>query len=189
MSSEIHCVANYLTQDGRYLSFCCLQAGKYWRAPAPSDRSPGASPPILASPTTSHSWPTVGDAIAILDDHVRRAATGGMAATAGELRRPMDRGARHSRAGRGPPSRRQRLHPALPDGKRNSVPAWPSSPVQFDEEPPDPGRAPGFNEHGDAILRQLGLRLGHYRRPEGSWRGRLMPLREPDAVLVWTFGG
>jgi crotonobetainyl-CoA:carnitine CoA-transferase CaiB-like acyl-CoA transferase len=32
-----------------------------------------------------------------------------------------------------------------------------SAPVQFDEEPPVPGRAPEFNEHGDAILEELGI--------------------------------
>jgi hypothetical protein len=29
--------------------------------------------------------------------------------------------------------------------------------VQFGEEPPVPGRAPEFNEHGDAILEELGV--------------------------------
>jgi crotonobetainyl-CoA:carnitine CoA-transferase CaiB-like acyl-CoA transferase len=32
-----------------------------------------------------------------------------------------------------------------------------AAPVQFDEEPPVPSRAPEFNEHGDAILADLGL--------------------------------
>ena len=32
-----------------------------------------------------------------------------------------------------------------------------AAPVQFDEEPPAPGRAPEFNEHGEAILTELGL--------------------------------
>ncbi len=32
-----------------------------------------------------------------------------------------------------------------------------AAPVQFDEEPPKPIRAPLFNEHGDAILAELGL--------------------------------
>jgi crotonobetainyl-CoA:carnitine CoA-transferase CaiB-like acyl-CoA transferase len=32
-----------------------------------------------------------------------------------------------------------------------------AAPVQFDEEPARPGRAPEFNEHGDAILEELGL--------------------------------
>ena len=32
-----------------------------------------------------------------------------------------------------------------------------AAPVQFDEEPPGPQRAPEFNEHGDEILAELGL--------------------------------
>jgi crotonobetainyl-CoA:carnitine CoA-transferase CaiB-like acyl-CoA transferase len=32
-----------------------------------------------------------------------------------------------------------------------------AAPVQFDEEPPVPTRAPEFNEHGDTILAALGL--------------------------------
>jgi crotonobetainyl-CoA:carnitine CoA-transferase CaiB-like acyl-CoA transferase len=32
-----------------------------------------------------------------------------------------------------------------------------TAPVQFDGEVPKPARAPGFNEHGDAILEELGL--------------------------------
>jgi crotonobetainyl-CoA:carnitine CoA-transferase CaiB-like acyl-CoA transferase len=32
-----------------------------------------------------------------------------------------------------------------------------TAPVQFDEESAQPGRAPDFNEHGDAILQELGL--------------------------------
>jgi crotonobetainyl-CoA:carnitine CoA-transferase CaiB-like acyl-CoA transferase len=32
-----------------------------------------------------------------------------------------------------------------------------AAPVQFDEEPAQPGRAPEFNEHGDALLADLGL--------------------------------
>jgi crotonobetainyl-CoA:carnitine CoA-transferase CaiB-like acyl-CoA transferase len=31
------------------------------------------------------------------------------------------------------------------------------APVQFNEEPPATQRAPDFNEHGDAILAELGL--------------------------------
>jgi crotonobetainyl-CoA:carnitine CoA-transferase CaiB-like acyl-CoA transferase len=32
-----------------------------------------------------------------------------------------------------------------------------AAPVQFDEEPATPARAPEFNEHGDAILTDLGI--------------------------------
>jgi crotonobetainyl-CoA:carnitine CoA-transferase CaiB-like acyl-CoA transferase len=32
-----------------------------------------------------------------------------------------------------------------------------TAPVQFDEEPSSPNRAPEFNEHGDSILGRLGF--------------------------------
>jgi crotonobetainyl-CoA:carnitine CoA-transferase CaiB-like acyl-CoA transferase len=32
-----------------------------------------------------------------------------------------------------------------------------AAPVQYDEQPAVPTRAPEFNEHGDAILAELGL--------------------------------
>jgi len=32
-----------------------------------------------------------------------------------------------------------------------------AAPVQFDEEPAAPSRAPEFNEHGDSILAGIGL--------------------------------
>ena len=32
-----------------------------------------------------------------------------------------------------------------------------AAPVQYDEQPAVPGRAPEFNEHGDEILTELGL--------------------------------
>ena len=32
-----------------------------------------------------------------------------------------------------------------------------AAPIQFDDEPPVPRRAPEFNEHGDSILTDLGL--------------------------------
>ena len=47
---------------------------------------------------------------------------------------------------------RRECHPA-------SGPAFQmvAGPVQYDEEPAVPGRAPEFNEHGDEILTDLGL--------------------------------
>ena len=32
-----------------------------------------------------------------------------------------------------------------------------AAPVQYDEQPAAPGRAPEFNEHGDEMLMELGL--------------------------------
>src|SRR3546814_6439924 len=35
-----------------------------------------------------------------------------------------------------------------------------AAPVQYDEQPAQPGRAPEFNEHGDEDLREIGLDMG-----------------------------
>ena len=48
----------------------------------------------------------------------------------------------------------------LNDGSTETSIRYPltiAAPVQFDEEPAIPKRAPEFNEHGDAILADLGL--------------------------------
>ncbi len=45
-----------------------------------------------------------------------------------------------------------------PSNETSTTAASPvAAPVQFDEQPAKPGRAPDFNEHGDAILEELGL--------------------------------
>ncbi len=54
-----------------------------------------------------------------------------------------------------------------------------AAPVQFDDEPAKPGRAPEFNEHGDAILGELGLDMGRHRGPQGPRRRRLIDPFEP----------
>ena len=49
-----------------------------------------------------------------------------------------------------------------------------SPPVHFDGAPPPPRRAPAFNEHGDAILESLGLRLGPGHGSQGPWHRGVM---------------
>ena len=54
-----------------------------------------------------------------------------------------------------PQKRGQRLRPGLLDGYRGALPAF-AAPAQFGGEPaPTTGRP--INEHGDAILKELGL--------------------------------
>ena len=73
------------------------------------------------------------------------------------LRRPVGGRAGHARGGRRPADGGQRL-PRRTATPRPGIPSsWSAAPVQYDEEPADPGRAPEFNEHGDAILAELGL--------------------------------
>ena len=51
-----------------------------------------------------------------------------------------------------------------------------AAPVQFDEEPAAPARAPEFNEHGDAHPGRARHRLGYHRRPQGPRRRRLITI-------------
>lgn len=54
------------------------------------------------------------------------------------------------------------------DGTKSELAA---SPVQFDGQPTTTGRAPGFNEHGDELLQEVGF------DPE-----RIIELKAPGAV-------
>lgn len=148
-------VANYPTKEGRYLSFCCLQAGKYWAHLCQAiDRPELATDPRFATfeALMAHS----GEAVEILkavfaerplaEWRQRLADFDGQWTVIQDTLELADDPQviangyiqECATAGGSP------FHLA-------------SAPVQFDEEPPKPGRAPEFNEHGDAILEELGI--------------------------------
>ena len=147
--------ANYLTKDGRFLAFTCLQAGKYW-------------PPmceVIERPELATD-PRFADHASLMAHSVE----------AGEILR--DAFAERTLA-----EWRERLADFIgqwtvvqdtleaaadPQSVANGyvqdcetaagVPfRLVAAPVQFDEQAPTPKRAPEFNEHGDAILADLGL--------------------------------
>jgi crotonobetainyl-CoA:carnitine CoA-transferase CaiB-like acyl-CoA transferase len=148
-------VIYYLTKDGRYLSFCCLQAGKYWEPMCGVIARPElATDPRFADHASllAHS----SDAIDILREAFAERPLvewrkrlsdfiGQWTVVQDTLELATDPQTvangyiQECRTASGTPFRLT------------------SSPVQFDEEPPVPGRAPDFNEHGDAILADLGL--------------------------------
>jgi crotonobetainyl-CoA:carnitine CoA-transferase CaiB-like acyl-CoA transferase len=148
-------VNNYLTQDGRYLSFCCLQAGKYWVATCEAiDRPDLATDPRFADHEAllAHS----ADAIAILE------------ATFAERPLAEWRKRLENFVGQWTVVQNTLELPDDPQVVANGYiqPCRTASgtafrmagaPVQFNEEPPAAHRAPDFNEHGDAILAELGL--------------------------------
>jgi crotonobetainyl-CoA:carnitine CoA-transferase CaiB-like acyl-CoA transferase len=148
-------VSNYRTKDDRWLALNCLQAGHYW---APLCESIGR-PDLVADPRfvdheslLSHG-PEAAEILAevfaertvdewrrVLADFVGQwtvvqdtleAATDVQSVANGYMQ-PCETSA--------------------------GVPfEMVAAPVQFDEEPATPARAPEFNEHGDAILTDLGI--------------------------------
>jgi len=146
---------NYETADGRVLAFTCLQAGKYWPDLCRViDRPELVADPRFADHASllAHS----GDAIEIL--------AGVFAGTS--LAEWRDRLSSFT----GQWAVVQHTLEAADDAQASAngylqqcetsdgVPfRLVAAPVQFDEAPPTPGRAPDFNEHGDAILAELGI--------------------------------
>ncbi len=147
--------SNYQTKDGRWLSFTCLQAGKYW-APlcevlgrhdlAVDDRfadhasllsNSGAAADLLRAAFADHTLAEWRDKLAgfsgqwaVVQDTIEAAADPQSAAN-GYV---------------------QECKTA--SGVSLKLVA---APVTYGGETAKPGRAPGFNEHGEAILSDLGL--------------------------------
>ncbi len=148
-------VANYLTKDGRFLSFCCLQAARYW---APLCRAIGR--PELEED------PRFADHAALLDhsdeaQQILHRAFGER--TLDEWRERLA-----GFTGQWCVVQDSLEAAADPQSAANGyvqdcttaagVPfRLVTAPAQFGGEPAPPGRAPEFNEHGDAILGELGI--------------------------------
>ncbi|MQY29323.1 CaiB/BaiF CoA transferase family protein [Nocardia aurantia] len=148
-------VGNYLTQDGRWLSLCCLQAGRYWAEACELIGRPDlATDPRFADHAGLQQNCT--EAVEILNevfasrplDEWRTALagfSGQWTVVQTTLELPSDPQVvangyvQECRTASGTPFRMA------------------AAPVQYGEQPPVPGRAPEFNEHGDAILADLGL--------------------------------
>jgi crotonobetainyl-CoA:carnitine CoA-transferase CaiB-like acyl-CoA transferase len=148
-------VNNYLTEDGRYLSFCCLQAGKYW-APMCEviDRTDLIDDPRFADheallANSLEAIPILEAAFAEkplaawrtrLEDFVGQWTVVQNTLELAEDAQSVANGY------------------IQPCETAEGTPFWlAAAPVQFDEEPPIPRRSPEFNEHGDQILSDLGL--------------------------------
>ena len=149
-------VANYVTKDGRFLSFTCLQAGKYWPPMCEVIERPelATDPRFADHAALMANGPEAGE---ILPRRVRRADPRRLARAPRRLHRPVDGRAGHARGG----GRSADPWPTATCRTARPPTASPfqlvAAPVQFNEEPAPAGRAPEFNEHGDAILTDLGL--------------------------------
>ena len=147
--------ANYRTKDGRWLSFTCLQAGKYWPPMCQViDRPELATDPRFADHATLMS--NSADAAAILREAFAQRTlaewrekladfVGQWAVVQDTLEAAADAQSvangyvQECRTASGVPFKLV------------------AAPVQFGGRPAQPERAPQFNEHGDAILADLGL--------------------------------
>jgi crotonobetainyl-CoA:carnitine CoA-transferase CaiB-like acyl-CoA transferase len=145
----------YLTKDDRWLSFTCLQAGKYW----PMLCASVGRPELAADPRFA-------DHAALLD-HSREAIAALQAVFAerslAEWREVL-KGFRGQWAVVQTTAEIaddpqvvangyvQQCHTAAGTPFRLAA-----APIQFGGEPPAPGRAPEFNEHGEQILAEIGI--------------------------------
>lgn len=147
-------VFNYLTSDDRYLSFCCLQAGKYW----PEMCGIIGRPELATDPRFADMASLLDnapEAIGILTDTIASKSLaewrGLLADFSGQwtvVQSTLELAADPQTVANG---LIQECETA--DGTPFHLA---TAPVQFDEKPPVPQRAPEFNEHGDAILEELG---------------------------------
>jgi crotonobetainyl-CoA:carnitine CoA-transferase CaiB-like acyl-CoA transferase len=148
-------VGDYRTKDGRWLAFCCLQAGRYWASLCEAIGRPGAA----ADPRFAdhHSILAHGeDAVEILREAFEERTLEEWRRRLGGFTGPWAVVQNIAEAGEDP----QTASNGYVQGGRTAEGTpfrLAAAPIQFDEEPAAPRRAPGFNEHGDAILEGLGF--------------------------------
>jgi crotonobetainyl-CoA:carnitine CoA-transferase CaiB-like acyl-CoA transferase len=148
-------VRMYETQDGRFISFTCLQAAKYWAdACAVIDRPELATDARFADAESLKT--NAGEAAQLFEAAIAE--------------RPAAEWATRLASFSGQWAMAQSTLEAAEDAQAlangyvqeyQTADGTPftlvSAPVQYGGEPPAPRRAPEFNEHGDAILADLGL--------------------------------
>ena len=156
---------SYETKDGRVLAFTCLQAAKYWPGLCEAVGRPElATDPrfvdhasLMANSGDAAQALTDVFAAATLDEWRARLAAfdGQWAVVQDTLEAAVDP--------------QTVANGYLQDCETAAgVPfQLVAAPVQYDEQPATPGRAPEFNEHGDAILGRARSRLG-----TPSWTSR-----------------
>jgi crotonobetainyl-CoA:carnitine CoA-transferase CaiB-like acyl-CoA transferase len=148
-------VRTYRTKDDRYISFCCLQAAKYW---------PGISE-VIGQPELATDE-RFADAASLMKNAAAASQLLGAALserTAAEWRErlatfsgqwSMVQNTLEAAADPQTVANSYVVDCQTADGTPFKLAA---APVQYDEQAAIPGRAPEFNEHGDAILEELGL--------------------------------
>ena len=146
---------NYATADGRTLAFTCLQAGKYWptlaaavgRDDLATDERFADHQALLANSNEAVAVLTALFASQPLD-HWREVLDrwdGQWAVVQNTLEAAVD------------PQTVANGYLKEIQNAAGTPFQLVTAPVQYDEQPAVPGRAPEFNEHGDAILEELGI--------------------------------
>jgi crotonobetainyl-CoA:carnitine CoA-transferase CaiB-like acyl-CoA transferase len=148
-------VHTYRTKDDRYVSLCCLQPARYWaeacevvgRPDLANDERFADAATIVENGAAGRELMAAAFAERTLDEWRDRLRefSGQWTAVQDTLEASVD--AQTVANG-------YVLDCATADGTPFKLA---TAPVQYDEEPPAPKRAPDFNEHGDAILTDLGI--------------------------------
>jgi crotonobetainyl-CoA:carnitine CoA-transferase CaiB-like acyl-CoA transferase len=148
-------VHTYRTKDDRYVSLCCLQPARYWaeackvvgRPELADDARFADAATIVENGAAGRELMAAAFAERTLDEWRDRLRdfSGQWTAVQDTLEASVD--AQTVANG-------YVLDCATADGTPFKLA---TAPVQYDEEPPAPKRAPDFNEHGDAILTDLGI--------------------------------
>ena len=148
-------VDNYLTKDERWISLCCLQAGKYWPYLCDAiDRPELATDPRFADHASLMANNAEAAAIlrAAFAEHTLAEWRDKLADFIGQwavVQSTLEAAADPQSVANG----------YMQDCRTSTgVPfQMVAAPIQFGGEPAAAGRAPEFNEHGDAILAEVGL--------------------------------
>ena len=148
-------VRNYQTKDGRTLSFCCLQAGKYW---APLCHAIGR-PELAEDPRfidhaalLEHNVDAIAILTSVFAEHTLAEWRANLADFSGQwtvVQDTLEAAVDVQSVANG--YVQERLNAT------GSPFTLVTAPAQFGGEPAPVGRAPEFNEHGDAILEELGF--------------------------------
>jgi crotonobetainyl-CoA:carnitine CoA-transferase CaiB-like acyl-CoA transferase len=148
-------VANYRTKDGRFLSFCCLQPAKYWpgicevigRPELARDERFADAPKLIQNAAAAGEL--LKTAFAERDAAEWRERLASFAGQWTLVQDTLEAAADPQTVANG-----YVVECRTEDGTPFRLAA---APVQYDGAAALPQRAPGFNEHGDALLEQLGL--------------------------------
>jgi crotonobetainyl-CoA:carnitine CoA-transferase CaiB-like acyl-CoA transferase len=148
-------VRTYRTKDDRYISLCCLQGAKYWPGICEVIGQPAlASDERFADAASLTKNAAVATQLLVAEFAERTAAEWRERLTSFPGQWAMVQNTLEASADPQTVANGYVVDCQTADGTPFKLAA---APIQFDEETAIPARGPEFNEHGDAILSELGL--------------------------------